>query len=114
MKHKLLLAFSFLFTLVLFTNCKANYPVTQQSGKEDIAYLLFVSESNKSYDVDVKIDNSIAFTAKTVKSKNAKSKGTVYTINTGKRKILVSKNGIRIYEKYLFLSPQETKTISLQ
>ena len=114
MKHYLYLLISLIFATLLFTNCKANYPVAQQSGKDDIAYLIFASASNKSYNINVTIDASTSFSAKTVKSKDANHKGTSYTINTGKRKIIVSKNGINIYEKFIFLSPQETKIITLQ
>jgi len=42
MKVKLL---SFIAIVSLFIGCKANYPVAQQSGKEDMAYLVFVGPS---------------------------------------------------------------------
>lgn len=114
MKRHLFLIISLFLVISLFTNCKANYPVTQQSGKDDIAYLVFVSSGNKSYPVTVTLDGSTTFSAKTVKSKDANYKGTSYTVNTGKRKIIVSRNGTNLYEKNIFLSPQETKIITLQ
>lgn len=114
MKQKLFLIISFVIAIFIFTNCKANYPVTQQSGKDDIAYLLFSSTSNKSYKIDVTIDDSTDFVAKTVKAKDSYNKGISYSVGTGKRKIRICKNGINIYEKYIFLSPQETKIITLQ
>ena len=43
----------------LLTGCKANFPVAQQTGKEDMAYLLFVGQ--KEYggkEVRVTIDNA--------------------------------------------------------
>ena len=43
---KLIISFAVLL-VVLLTGCKANMPVAQQSGKEDIAYLLFVSQSGE-------------------------------------------------------------------
>lgn len=100
--------------LLLFTGCKANYPVTQESGMDDVAYLLFESSSNNSYEIDVVIDDTTKFTAKTVKTKDANRKGTSYTVSTGKRKLVVTRKGVNLYEKYIFLSPQETKRITLQ
>ena len=40
MKTKIIL---FLSVLVLLVACKTSYPREQQSGKEDVAFLLFVS-----------------------------------------------------------------------
>ena len=43
----------------LLIGCKANFPVAQQTGKEDMAYLLFVGQ--KEYggkEVQVTIDNA--------------------------------------------------------
>ena len=48
----------------LLTGCMANFPVAQQTGKEDMAYLLFVGQ--KEYvgkEVQVTIDNAEPFTA---------------------------------------------------
>ena len=114
MRSKLIFGSVLCLMMVLFTNCSIKYPTTKQSGKEDIAYLIFVSEGNKKYEVDVVIDETTAFSAKTVKAKKSDLKGKIYSANTGKRKITVSKKGQKISEKYIFLSPQETKTILLQ
>lgn len=114
MKHKLFTLCCIAITVFVFTSCKANYPIAQQGGKDDVAYLLFESSKNKSYQIDVTIDNTTTFTAKTIKTKDSKNKGTSYAVKTGKRRIKVLKDGINIYEKYLFLSPQETKIITLQ
>ena len=51
----------------LLMGCKANFPVAQQTGKEDMAYLLFVGQ--KEYcgkEVQVTIDNAEPFAAKVV------------------------------------------------
>ena len=100
-----------LFALPLFLfGCKANYPVAQQSGKEDMAYLLFVSSNEYAgEDVQVTIDDTNSFTAKVVKQKNANRKGTQYGVETGTRSLKVSSNGKIIYQKKLFLSTQEVK-----
>lgn len=110
MKAKL---FTFLGSLLLFGSC-AQYPVAQQSGKEDVAYLLFVS--GKEYigeNVDVTIDNATHFDAKVVKTSKSHYKGTQYGVGTGKKTIVVKSNGKTIYSKQIFLSTQETKVITL-
>jgi hypothetical protein len=59
----------------LLTGCKANFPVAQQTGKEDMAYLLFVGQ--KEYggkEVQVTIDNAEPFTAKVVKVEESQQK----------------------------------------
>ena len=99
---------------LVMVGCKANYPVTQQSGKDDVAFLLFVSASNQSSQiVDVTIDGNTTFEAKTVKAKKADRKGTSYAVATGRRRLKVEKEGQTLYEKEVFLSTQETKIITL-
>ncbi|MBQ8889205.1 MAG: hypothetical protein IJY59_06935 [Bacteroidaceae bacterium] len=99
---------------LVMVGCKANYPVAQQSGKDDVAFLLFVSASNQSSQiVDVTIDGNTTFEAKTVKAKKANRKGTSYAVATGRRRLKVEKEGQTLYEKEVFLSTQETKIITL-
>lgn len=108
---KLLVLFA--LPLILF-GCKANYPVAQQSGKEDMAYLLFVSSDEYAgEEVQVTIDDAQPFTAKVVKQKHANRKGTQYGVSTGTRALKVSCDGKVIYQKKLFLSTQEVKQIIL-
>ena len=110
MKTKLLLT---CVVVMLLCGCKSNYPVAQQTGKEDVAYLLFASPEMyaKKY-VTVTLDD-LTFDAKVVKSKNANRKGTSYAISPGRRKIKVEFEGALLYEKELFISTQETKLITL-
>ena len=100
----------------ILVGCKANYPVAQQSGKEDLAYLVFVGPlqtyGNGSRPVQVDVDGT-KFDAKVVKPKTANRKGTQYGVATGRRNITVSFKGQTIYQKQLFLSSQETKIINL-
>lgn len=114
MKTKVL--FALIALACLLAGCKANYPVAQQSGKEDMAYLVFVGPlqtyGNGSKPVQVDIDG-IKFDAKVVKPKTANRKGTQYGVATGRRNLTVSFNGQTIYQKQLFLSSQETKIINL-
>lgn len=96
----------------LLAGCKA--PVAQQSGREDIAYLLFISP--KQYagkEVTVTLDTQTPFEAKVIKEKFARSKGKQYGVHTGKRKIKVTYEGRTLYDKYIFISSQETKHILL-
>ena len=101
---------------MIIIGCKSNYPVAQQTGKEDMAYLVFVGAretyGNGSKLVLVDIDGT-QFEAKVVKPKTANRKGTQYGVGTGNRKITVTFEGKTIYSKQLFLSSQETKVINL-
>ena len=114
MKTRIL--YLFIVLAGLLTACKANYPVAQQSGKEDMAYLVFVGPKdtygNGKYPVHVDIDGT-RFDAKVVKPKTANRKGTQYGVATGRRNITVTFEGKTIYQKQLFLSSQETKIIDL-
>lgn len=97
---------------VLFTACKA--PIAQQSGKEDIAYLLFVSPNEYAgKKVTVILDDQAPFTAKVVKEKSSKRKGTQYGIKTGTRNIKVTSGNKILYQKKIFVSTQEVKQIIL-
>lgn len=99
--------------LVLFS-CKANFPVAQESGKEDMAYLLFIS--SKDYagkDVQVTIDNAKPFSARVVKEKKSNRRGTQYGVAIGTRTLTVSFEGKTLYSKKIFVSTQEVKQIIL-
>ena len=96
----------------LFTGCRA--PVAMQSGREDMAYLVFTSPKtywNKK--VDVSIDEQTNFEAKVVKTKRSNHWGRQYGISTGRRSLKVSYEGTIIYQKEIFVSSQETKVIVL-
>ena len=99
---------------LLLIGCKANLPVAQQTGKDDVAYLLFVGQSEYGgKEVQVSIDNEQPFNAKVVKSRKAVRRGTQYGVGTGTRSIIVKSEGKVIYKKKLFLSTQEVKQIQL-
>lgn len=110
---KKLITLLFVIPLLLI-GCRAHLPVAQESGKEDIAYLLFVS-SNKyvGKSVAVKIDNNVPFTAEVVKNSKANRRGFQYGIAVGTRNLTVSYNGKNIYQKKIFVSTQEVKQIIL-
>ena len=100
----------------LCVSWKSNFPVAQQSGKEDMAYLVFVGPrqtyGNGSKLVQVDVDGN-KFDAKVVKPKTANRKGTQYGVATGRKNVTVRFEGQTIYQKQLFLSSQETKIITL-
>lgn len=97
---------------LFFASCKT--PVAQQSGKEDIAYLLFVSPNEYAgKEVTVVLDNQKPFTVKVVKEKSAKRKGTQYGVKTGTRNLKVTSDGKTLYQKKIFVSTQEVKQIIL-
>lgn len=101
--------------IALLAGCKANYPVEQQSGIEDTAYLIFVSgDVYKGKIVDVSIDNKTHFQAKVVKAKKSNRRGTQYGVSIGTKNLVVKYQRKTIYEKQIFLSNQETKKIILQ
>ena len=98
----------------LLVGCKANYPVAQETGKDDVAYLIFVSASDaKNKVVDVTVDGKTTFEAKTVKNRKSNRRGTQYSVQTGKRHVKVAFEGQTLYDKYVFLSTQEVKEITL-
>lgn len=99
---------------LLLIGCRAHLPVAQESGKEDIAYLLFVSSNQYAgKEVQIKIDNNAPFTAKVVKAKKANRRGSQYGISVGTRTLTVSYDGKNIYQKKIFVSTQEVKQIIL-
>lgn len=107
------IAFAFAaVVLVILSGCKA--PVAQQGGKEDMAYLLFVSSSQYAGKVvQVSIDEATTFNAEVVKAKKAKRGGRQYGISTGSRSIKVTSQGQVLYQKKIFVSAQEVKQILL-
>ena len=108
---KKLITLLFVIPLLLI-GCRAHLPVAQESGKEDIAYLLFVSSNEYAgKSVAVKIDNNVPFTAKVVKNSKANRRGSQYGIAVGTRNLTVSYNGKNIYQKKIFVSTQEVKQI---
>ena len=114
MKAKILLLTMAIASILV--GCKSSFPVAQQSGKEDMAYLVFVGPrqiyGNGSKPVQVDVDGK-QFDAKVVKPKTANRKGIQYGVATGRRNVTVKFNGQIIYQKQLFLSSQETKIITL-
>ncbi len=100
---------------VLLTACKSNMPVAQQSGKDDVAYLLFVSQNGEYHkkDLTVTVDNQ-TYTAQGIRSKDSDRKGSQYTAPVGSHQLTVKNSeGQTLYSKKIFLSAQEVKTITL-
>ena len=108
---------SVLFALllaVLLAGCKANMPVSQQSGKEDVAFLLFVSQGGEYKNKVVQVDvDGQRYDAKVVKAKTSNRRGTQYSAPTGNHQLTVTANGRTLYNKKVFLSAQQVKQITL-
>ncbi len=112
-KNKFLMLALILVTC-LFTSCRVNYPVAQQSGKDDVAFLLFASpDEYVGKTVKVTLDGKTTFEADVIKMKKAHTKGTQYSVSTGSKSIKVESDGKVLYQKVLMLSAQETKLITL-
>lgn len=113
---KKILFFAIIASVLMLTGCKTSVPVAQQSGKEDMAYLVFVGPmatyGNGLHPVQVDVDGT-QFDAKVVKPKTANRKGKQYGVAPGTRNITVKFNNNVVYNKKLFLSSQETKIINL-
>lgn len=113
MKRKLSLILAACMAVML-TSCRVHQPVEQASGSEDIAYLLFISPNEMAgKTVSVSISGIPQFEAKVVKAKKSNRKGTTYAIPVGRKKIKVTIGARVVYEKEIFVSSQETKTITL-
>lgn len=95
---------------LVMTSCKVG-TVAYSGGKEDLAYLEFVSQK-KMPAVDVDVDGT-TFSAVVTKQKRTRIKGTVYAIAPGKRHVTVSKGGEVVYDRTIMLSTQETKIIEI-
>ena len=78
MKTKIIL---FLSVLVLLVACKTSYPREQQSGKEDVAFLLFVSyKQYVNKPLTVVLDGGVTFTGNAVKVRKATYKRVSYAV----------------------------------
>ncbi len=99
---------------LLIAGCRAHLPVAQESGKEDIAFLLFVSDGQYAGDsVQVKIDEATPFTAKVIKQKKSNRRGVQYGVSVGAKNLIITHEGKILYQKKIFLSTQEVKQIIL-
>lgn len=106
---------SIICTTLLLAGCKSSIPVAQETGKADVAYLLFIRSNPKDKKVTVTLTNpQKTFTAQTVKNKTANRKGVQYQVATGTRGLIVTnESGKVIYQTKIFLQGQEVKQINL-
>ena len=99
---------------LMLLSCRANFPVAQQTGREDIAYLLFVSPNEYAgKKVSVFIDDEQPFVVEVVQAKKASWKGIQYAVKTGTRLLKVSNGDRTLYNKKIFISSQEVKQVIL-
>lgn len=102
-------------SLILLASCKANYPVAQETGKADVAYILIVRNHKADSKVTVTLTNpDVTFEAQTVKSRKSNRRGHQYQVVTGTRGITVKgQNGEVLYQSKIFLQGQEVKEIDI-
>ena len=113
MKKQLYFAISLAFFILFAASCTGIK--TTAKGLENEAFIEFVGNpKNYKNGLEVNIDDKINFKAEVNKS-NAKNpnKGKVYAISTGKHIITVSYENSVLYQKQIFISAQETKSIVL-
>ena len=111
MKNKWILGAVFGLAL-LMTGCKVGNVASSQ-GLTDQAYLYFASSNKYEEPVVVSVDEEATFEAQVVKEKKSTIKGFTYAIRPGKRNVVVSSKGQVLYDRTVFVAPQETKKISL-
>lgn len=101
--------------IIALMGCRAHYPVAQETGKADVAYILIVRNHKADSKVTVTLTNpDVTFEAQTVKSKKANRRGYQYQVGTGTRGITVKgKNGEILYQSKIFLQGQEVKEIDI-
>lgn len=99
--------------IIALMSCRAHYPVAQETGKADVAYILIVRNHKADSKVTVTLTNpNVTFEAQTVKSKKANRRGYQYQVGTGTRDITVKgQNGEILYQSKIFLQGQEVKEI---
>ena len=106
--------FMILGIMLLLSGCKSYAPIARESGKADIAFLIFTSNgayNNKT--VHIILNGKTDFDAKVVKARKSSYKGNVYPVPVGKNRVKVIYNGETLYNKELFISTQETRIIPL-
>ncbi len=103
-----------LMAIVSLSSCSTSMPVARQSGVDNAAYLLFTSaKENVKKHLSVNIDGSINFEAQAIKDSDKHSSGTSYKLKPGTRHITVKKGDKVLFNKTVFINPQETKIIQL-
>lgn len=101
--------------IVALVGCRAHYPVAQETGKADVAYIIIVRNHKADSKVTVTLTNpNVTFEAQTVKGKKANRRGYQYQVGTGTRGIIVKgKSGEILYQSKIFLQGQEVKEIDI-
>ena len=99
-------------SLIFLTGCGGIK--TSSSGLETESFLEFIGNPhNYSGGVEVSVDNKTTFNAEVFNDKADRVKGKIYAFSTGQHIISVTYKNKVIFNKKIFLSTQETKTILL-
>lgn len=103
------------FVTILSQGCSTSMPIAHEGGKGDVAYIVIASaNSNVGKTVTVNVNDLRPFDANVVKLKDAKFNGTSYQIKPGRKSVKITRNGVVLYDSQVFISPQETKIITIQ
>ena len=114
MKRIIIILFA-VITLSLTSCSVGNYSVV--SGNADKASVCFTS--TEKFDITVNIDGT-TYDVKTIKDKKYKSGRNIkktaqqeITLSPGRHKVIITKDGVEIYNQEIFVSNTEVKVIEL-
>lgn len=114
MKRIIIILFA-VITLSLTSCGVGNYSVV--SGNADKASVCFTS--TEKFDITVNIDGT-TYDVKTIKDKKYKSGRNIkktaqqeITLSPGRHKVIITKDGVEIYNQEIFVSNTEVKVIEL-
>lgn len=100
---------------LFLVSCRTTMPEASSGGKEDVAYFVVASaHDNIGKPVMVYIDDLTAEYVKPINQKNTNNPKSAYQIRPGKRKIKIMRNNAVLFDRFVFVSPQETKTITIK
>mgnify|MGYP004444229687 CR=1 FL=1 len=106
-----------LTAIILFcvTSCRTGN-FSSSGGQQELSYICVISSTNLAgKDVMVKVDDNTPFKARVQEAKQytEKHNGTVYGIMPGRRKVEITYRGQVLYSQEVFVTSQQTKTITL-
>lgn len=106
------LNFLIVVSLLILNSCGGTK--TSFRGLASESFLEFVGNPGSySAGVDVIVDDKPSFRAKVYKDKIGRMRGEIYAIATGRHTLKVKFQNEIIYNKEIFISPQESKKITL-
>lgn len=106
-----------LFIIILFalgvSSCGPHMYKTYSAGKDDVSYIIVLTNGSSFSDVSVIVDDQIFEVDKVYKVK-ATRKAHPIIVSPGKHQVKVTSKGQTLVEEDVFIGLQETKKIILQ